>query len=668
MDTVAEFEYEQTITVQKDKFKQKFKNFQPKKINGQIIPEKFTDDTITAFAKTLSQADSVAGYVRPSILQLIGQKSLAREFKIDIVYLVFYGENCKPQNLVIAYDVIQSPDQHLASAVIKEIKVVGTQNDESDILSALIDFWSQSNGMISKDNLRDGNDELYPCDFPPTLERSGRVVHQIEITGFKREGKKNDVTIKLTAKLNTKVYRHPLGEFACVLPIPRFNDPATLPKHALVVGKIAKTKSGHSCVSGEVMKNIRNLSVAMAADGKKRVLIKGEPGSGKEIYALAIHFGSMRPKEKDITERSIANMEIDVLRRDLFGFASEGGHVVHGRIKDADKGSLFLDEFDKVADNADGFYSELLRVLETDWYLPVDASDPQEIENMNWIFAGAFSGKRKIEHLPVDLWSRLTHEIEVKSPIIENEDEYIATLFMYFVMRAALKKMGDDFKRLTEEDSYEARILRYILFDNHEPTNDLISPGENLHEIAYDFANYAGQYEVYMEKISKVNEDQNEPDEYWVNRIFIPIFTAEEQTVDVINNRIRLAKHVLQQKFGIVDVYNESGISNDVSRIKRSDDHFDSIRSIRQASIVVFSVLERAALEQGEKFNQDIAQRDKSSLTALEMAAQTLDIARLGEKAEALCGELELEKFDSCLTKKAFLPRQSGDTPPQNPR
>lgn len=95
------------------------------------------------------------------------------------------------------------------------------------------------------------------------------------------------------------------------------------------------------------------------------VLITGETGTGKELFAKALHSESSR-HDKPIITINCAAIPADLLESELFGYeegaftgAKRGGKM--GKFQLADGGTLFLDE---IGDMAPALQAKLLRVLQ----------------------------------------------------------------------------------------------------------------------------------------------------------------------------------------------------------------------------------------------------------------------------------------------------------------
>jgi len=101
-----------------------------------------------------------------------------------------------------------------------------------------------------------------------------------------------------------------------------------------------------------------------AASCDYNVLLTGETGTGKEIYARAIVEESNR-KEKPYVVVNCASLSPNLAAAQLFGHTANaftgGEKETIGKFEEADKGTLFLDEIEALPMEVQG---ELLRVLE----------------------------------------------------------------------------------------------------------------------------------------------------------------------------------------------------------------------------------------------------------------------------------------------------------------
>ncbi len=106
------------------------------------------------------------------------------------------------------------------------------------------------------------------------------------------------------------------------------------------------------------------------------VLLTGETGTGKEVFARAIHGGSPRSKENFVAVNCAAFTR-DLLESELFGHKAG---AFTGALKDkkglldeADGGTLFLDEIGEMAPE---LQAKLLRVLESGEFIRIGETRP----------------------------------------------------------------------------------------------------------------------------------------------------------------------------------------------------------------------------------------------------------------------------------------------------
>jgi DNA-binding NtrC family response regulator len=101
------------------------------------------------------------------------------------------------------------------------------------------------------------------------------------------------------------------------------------------------------------------------------VLLMGETGTGKEIFAQAIHYAGAR-SSKNFVAVNCATLGRDILESELFGHKAGAftGAVKDksGLFEEADGGTIFLDEIGEL--NLD-LQTKLLRVLETNEFIKV---------------------------------------------------------------------------------------------------------------------------------------------------------------------------------------------------------------------------------------------------------------------------------------------------------
>ncbi|PYR33843.1 MAG: sigma-54-dependent Fis family transcriptional regulator [Acidobacteria bacterium] len=87
--------------------------------------------------------------------------------------------------------------------------------------------------------------------------------------------------------------------------------------------------------------------LSQVAQTSTPVLLRGEPGTGKELLAHTIHSQSNRA-EKPFLTIGCAGLPAGLIESELFGFERSGAHGVRGtksgRLEEAEGGTVFLDE------------------------------------------------------------------------------------------------------------------------------------------------------------------------------------------------------------------------------------------------------------------------------------------------------------------------------------
>lgn len=135
---------------------------------------------------------------------------------------------------------------------------------------------------------------------------------------------------------------------------------------AQLIGKGHKAKYNFEDIRGESksIKNAKNIAKRMAKSDSS-ILIVGETGTGKELFAQSIHNYSSR-KENQFVAVNCAALPESLLESELFGYeegaftgARKGGKP--GLFELAHRGTLFLDE---IGDMPLKLQARLLRVLE----------------------------------------------------------------------------------------------------------------------------------------------------------------------------------------------------------------------------------------------------------------------------------------------------------------
>lgn len=183
-------------------------------------------------------------------------------------------------------------------------------------------------------------------------------------------------------------------------------------------------------------------AVALAkkvAPSDSTVLLTGETGTGKEVFAQAIHENSSR-KGNSFVALNCSAFSREILESELFGH-KQGAFTgatkdKKGFIEEADRGTLFLDEIGEMPLE---LQAKMLRVLETSEYIPLGSTTPRK-SNFRLIAATNRDLKAESEEhrFRADLYFRL-NVFEIHLPPLRQRIKDIAPLADLFVGQSALK-------------------------------------------------------------------------------------------------------------------------------------------------------------------------------------------------------------------------------------
>ncbi len=201
-----------------------------------------------------------------------------------------------------------------------------------------------------------------------------------------------------------------------------------------------------------------NVCIEMAkkvAPTNTTVLLLGETGTGKEIFAEAIHEGSDR-KNKPFVAINCSSFSADLLKSELFGYVAGAftGAMKDkkGLFEEADGGTLFLDEIGEM--NLE-LQARLLRVLENGTFNRVGDS---KISKVNARIIAATNKDLKYEaenqRFRLDLFYRLA-VFTIHLPPLRERKEDIDILTHHFVREFSARLN----RKITRIDVYFLKTL-----------------------------------------------------------------------------------------------------------------------------------------------------------------------------------------------------------------
>ncbi len=194
----------------------------------------------------------------------------------------------------------------------------------------------------------------------------------------------------------------------------------------------------------------------MAANSDSSILLLGESGVGKEMFAQGIHNASGRSREPFFAINCAA-LPRELVSSELFGYeegaftgARKGGNP--GKFELADQGTIFLDEIGEMPLDLQG---SLLRVLEEGTITRLGGRD---ITNVNVRIIAATNKNLKEEvrkgNFRLDLYYRL-RVIDIKIPPLRERKDDIPTLVEFFVKTIG-PRLG---KEITHVDPKAVELL-----------------------------------------------------------------------------------------------------------------------------------------------------------------------------------------------------------------
>ncbi|MBI4593000.1 MAG: sigma-54-dependent Fis family transcriptional regulator [Candidatus Rokubacteria bacterium] len=135
-------------------------------------------------------------------------------------------------------------------------------------------------------------------------------------------------------------------------------------KVELLREKLAPSHFDHVIGTSRAIQDVVTVARKVSASGATTVLIQGESGTGKDLLAKAIHYGSARADEA-FMEITCTAMPETLLESELFGHErgafTDAKTQKKGLVELAHGGTLFLDE---IGDMTAALQAKLLRVLE----------------------------------------------------------------------------------------------------------------------------------------------------------------------------------------------------------------------------------------------------------------------------------------------------------------
>lgn len=200
------------------------------------------------------------------------------------------------------------------------------------------------------------------------------------------------------------------------------------------------------------------------APGDTTVLLTGETGTGKEVFAQAIHLESKRNKQNFVAINCSAFSK-DLLESEMFGHiagAFTGAKSNQkGLFEEANNGTIFLDEIGEMALE---LQSKLLRVIEINEFIKVGESRPTKV-NVRIIAATNRDLPKEIEkgNFRQDLFYRIS-VFQIQLPSLRERIADIEPLSYYFLKlftdktNKNIKEISSDYLNALKQHNWPGNI------------------------------------------------------------------------------------------------------------------------------------------------------------------------------------------------------------------
>lgn len=222
--------------------------------------------------------------------------------------------------------------------------------------------------------------------------------------------------------------------------------------------------------SSEALRQAVALARKVAATNTS-VLLTGETGTGKEVFAQAIHHASFRAKESFVAINCSAFSK-ELLESELFGHRAGSftgaSKDKKGLFEEADKGTLFLDEIGEMPVE---LQAKLLRVLESGEFIKIGETRPTKVD-LRIIAATNRDLEKEIaaSNFREDLFFRLS-VFRIQLPSLNERKKDIAEYARHFAKQFATK-MG---KRIEKIDTaYITALERHTWHGNVRELRNIV--------------------------------------------------------------------------------------------------------------------------------------------------------------------------------------------------
>ena len=202
--------------------------------------------------------------------------------------------------------------------------------------------------------------------------------------------------------------------------------------------------------SSAMMKSI-DLAKRVAASEVSSILLKGETGTGKDLFARAIHYAS-ESSNAPYLAINCAALPGNLIESELFGYEkgafTDAKQRKEGLFEQAHGGTIFLDE---IGELELGLQAKLLRVLEDGAFRRVGGLKDLAMD-VRIIAASNRDLKKESEagNFRIDLYFRLS-VIQIDIPPLRDREADVLLLAQHYIDRANQKRRGKRLRGLSPD-------------------------------------------------------------------------------------------------------------------------------------------------------------------------------------------------------------------------
>ena len=209
------------------------------------------------------------------------------------------------------------------------------------------------------------------------------------------------------------------------------------------------------------LKKAIDLAIRVAASDVMSILLQGETGTGKDLFARAIHYASSRA-DKPYLAINCAALPATLIESELFGYEkgafTDAKQRKEGLFEQAQGGTIFLDE---IGEMEAPLQAKLLRVIEEATFRRVGGLKDIPLD-VRIVAASNRDLKKTSENgeFRLDLYFRLS-VIQIDIPPLRARGDDVLLLAQHYIDRANQKRRGKQLKGLAPEVERIFRSYRW---------------------------------------------------------------------------------------------------------------------------------------------------------------------------------------------------------------